>query len=198
MSPGVLGELVVTGDGLARGYMDAALDKNRFIEVVIDGQSTRAYRTGDRARFRPIDFQIEFLVVLTSKSKFAATVSNRLRWNMAILSHHTVRDAAVVVRRTQGQEPEMVGFIAAHDAKLTEDDTRGQVEVWKNFFGENSYADIDNISSSIGNDFVGWTSMYDGSQIDKAEMQEWLSDTIGTILEGQDVGRVLEIELAQA
>ncbi|KXG51253.1 AMP-dependent synthetase/ligase [Penicillium griseofulvum] len=58
--PGVMGELVVTGDGLARGYTDPALDKDRFIDVIIDGQEVRAYRTGDRARYRPKDCQIEF------------------------------------------------------------------------------------------------------------------------------------------
>ncbi len=57
---GIMGELIVTGDGLARGYTDPTLDRERFVEVAIDGQCVRAYRTGDRARYRPKDGQIEF------------------------------------------------------------------------------------------------------------------------------------------
>lgn len=40
---GVMGELVVTGDRLARGYTDPELDRNRFTTVNIDGQVVRAY-----------------------------------------------------------------------------------------------------------------------------------------------------------
>ncbi|OCK86538.1 AMP-dependent synthetase and ligase [Cenococcum geophilum 1.58] len=57
---GVMGEAVVIGDGLARGYTNPALDRDRFVQVTIDGQLVRAYRTGDRARYRPKDGQIEF------------------------------------------------------------------------------------------------------------------------------------------
>ncbi|KAK1914164.1 hypothetical protein P3342_007410 [Pyrenophora teres f. teres] len=35
--------------------------------------------------------------------------------------------------------------------------------------------------------------MYDGSDIDTAEMNEWLDDTIATMLNGQRPGNVLEI-----
>lgn len=51
--PGVIGELVVTGDGLARGYTEERLNENRFVQLKIDGQSVRAYRTGDSVRCRP-------------------------------------------------------------------------------------------------------------------------------------------------
>ncbi len=60
---GVIGKLVVTGDGLARGYTDPTLDLDRFVHVVINNGEkgpVRAYRTGDRARYRPKDGQIEF------------------------------------------------------------------------------------------------------------------------------------------
>ncbi|KAK1914068.1 hypothetical protein P3342_007314 [Pyrenophora teres f. teres] len=53
-------------------------------------------------------------------------------------------------------------------------------------------------AENIGRDFVGWTSMYDGSDIDKAEMNEWLDDTIATMLNGQRPGNVLEIDPALA
>lgn len=51
--PGVIGELVVTGDGLARGYTEETLNENRFVQLEVDGQRIRAYRTGDSVRCRP-------------------------------------------------------------------------------------------------------------------------------------------------
>ncbi|KAK2015140.1 AMP-dependent synthetase and ligase, partial [Colletotrichum eremochloae] len=69
VAPGVIGELVVTGDGLARGYVDSALNLNRFVKVTIDGRRVRAYRTGDRVRRRPADFEIEFLGRMDNQAK---------------------------------------------------------------------------------------------------------------------------------
>ncbi|MGH6955177.1 MAG: amino acid adenylation domain-containing protein, partial [Caulobacteraceae bacterium] len=56
----VSGELVIAGDGLARGYRnDQALTETKFVtSALLAGE--RLYRTGDRARFRP-DGLIEFL-----------------------------------------------------------------------------------------------------------------------------------------
>ncbi|KAK1914091.1 hypothetical protein P3342_007337 [Pyrenophora teres f. teres] len=55
---GVVGELVVTGDGLARGYTDPARNVDRFVSVEIGGKTVRAYRTGDYVRHRPTDGQL--------------------------------------------------------------------------------------------------------------------------------------------
>lgn len=59
---GVAGELLIGGDGLARGYFNRPdLTKDRFINNPFDpGSDSRVYRTGDLVRFRPDGF-IEFL-----------------------------------------------------------------------------------------------------------------------------------------
>lgn len=44
---GALGELLLMGDGLALGYLDAAETARRFVRVELQGQRVRAYRTGD-------------------------------------------------------------------------------------------------------------------------------------------------------
>ena len=54
LPPGGRGELFVGGDGVAAGYLDPALDENRFIDHVWpDGSRERLYRTGDLATAEP-------------------------------------------------------------------------------------------------------------------------------------------------
>ncbi|KAM0667388.1 hypothetical protein ACQRIU_003253 [Beauveria bassiana] len=196
VGPGVLGELIVTGDGLARGYTDPALDRDRFVQVVINGESVRAYRTGDRMRYRAgQDGLFEFFGRMDFQFKIRSNRIESAEVEAAILSHPLVRDAAIVVAGVQEeQEPEMVGFVVAADDAVEQEATDNQVEGWQELFESSMYNGIDAISpSALGKDFTGWTSMYDGSEIDKSEMQEWLDDTIHTLRDGQVAGHVLEI-----
>ena len=194
---GVMGELVVVGDGLARGYMDQSLNKNRFIRIDINGQSMKAYRTGDRVRHRPTDGKIEFFGRMDQQVKIRGHRIEPSEIEHAMLGDTSISDAAVVIRKQEGLDPELVGFVATQQAgkSTDEDEANNQVEGWGDHFEMGAYADINKSidESVIGSDFVGWTSMYDGSKIDRSEMQEWLSDTMDTLLDGQPVGHVLEI-----
>ncbi|KAI9728356.1 MAG: NRPS [Chrysothrix sp. TS-e1954] len=112
---GVMGELVVTGDGLARGYTDPALEVNRFVEIVIDGQMVRAYRTGDRARYRPKNGQIDFFGRMDQQVKIRGHRIEPAEVEHAMLGYDKVRDAVVVTRRQDGQDLEMVAFVVAQE-----------------------------------------------------------------------------------
>ncbi|KAL8334324.1 hypothetical protein RB598_008868 [Gaeumannomyces tritici] len=192
---GVLGELVVTGDGLARGYTDAALDRDRFVTIQVgEGEPVRAYRTGDRVRWRPTDGQIEFFGRIDQQVKIRGHRIELAEVEKALLGHGGLRDAAVVVHKDDSGEPEMIGFVEPRAGDTAGDEEDGQVEIWVNHYEQQNYATLGGVDgSAVGNDFVGWTSMYDGSAIDRTEMQEWLDDTIRTVLNGRPPGRVLEI-----
>ncbi|KAL7780703.1 hypothetical protein CFE70_010728, partial [Pyrenophora teres f. teres 0-1] len=173
---GVVGELVVTGDGLARGYTDPARNIDRFVSVEIGGKTVRAYRTGDYVRHRPTDGQLEFFGRMDGQVKIRGN-----GWSWA-------------------SEARLAGFVTVHEDAETADEhvddsnESQHVDVWEDKFDADIYSPIDNVQKeNIGRDFVGWTSMYDGSDIDKAEMNEWLDDTIDTMLNGQRPGNVLEI-----
>lgn len=195
VSVGIMGELVVTGDGVARGYTDSSLDRDRFVEIEVEGQRFKAYRTGDRVRYRPTDCQIEFFGRLDNQVKIRGFRIEMAEVEHAMLQQDEVNDAAVVVHQREGEEPDLIGFITAQDdAGGREEETIGQVDSWGKQFDNKFYEGIENIDRSIvGSDFLGWTSMYDGNKIDRNEMKEWLDESMRTMLDGRPAGRVLEI-----
>ncbi|KAF4998953.1 hypothetical protein FGRMN_2752 [Fusarium graminum] len=122
VGPGVMGELVITGDGIARGYTNPDLNKNRFVDVDIDGKTFRAYRTGDRMRRRAGDCLLEFFGRMDSQFKIRGNRIEAGEVESAMLSHNAVINAAVVVRggEDEGQPLEMVGFIVVGDSDDTD------------------------------------------------------------------------------
>ncbi len=60
---GILGELYIAGDGLARGYLNCPeLTAKKFIPNPFNPKKgAKLYKTGDLARYRP-DGNIEFLL----------------------------------------------------------------------------------------------------------------------------------------
>ena len=190
---GVIGELVVTGHGLARGYTDSTLDSCRFLDIEIDGRVLRGYRTGDRVRYRPRDGLLEFFGRMDQQVKVRGHRVEPSEVEDVMLACNAVQDAAVVVSHERG-EPHLVGFMTAKDESAENEAVNDQVDGWVDHFETNTYSSIDTMSqSAVGRDFTGWTSMVDGSDIDKVEMEEWLRDTIETILDGRPAGNVLEI-----
>ncbi|GFF31232.1 nonribosomal peptide synthase, putative [Aspergillus udagawae] len=112
---GVMGELVVTGNGLARGHTDQELNTSRFITVNIGGQPTLAYRTGDLVRYRPSDGQLEFFSRMEHQVKIRghrmelAEIENCLLMDLSV-------DAAVTVAQMQGSQNQgLVSFVTVHD-----------------------------------------------------------------------------------
>ncbi|UZP34286.1 hypothetical protein NXS19_002102 [Fusarium pseudograminearum] len=199
VASGVIGELLVTGDGVARGYTDPARDEGRFVNIIlVEGhEPVRAYRTET------------VLGVALGHRVELPEVEQAL-----MMADETIIDAVTVVREV-GQESdrdvELISFVTVSEADVSEsshtngetsgafaaeDKTeQGQVDAWKEHFDKSSYADIESHidTDKLGRDFVGWTSMYDGTPINLNEMNEWLDDTMTTLLDGGEPRNVLEI-----
>ncbi|KAH7323159.1 hypothetical protein B0I35DRAFT_477044 [Stachybotrys elegans] len=197
---GVVGELVVTGDGVARGYLDSRHDQGRFVHLNLGGSSVRAYRTGDHVRWRPVDGELEFLGRIDGQVKIRGHRIELGEIEQALRSHTVVNDAAVVLRAHEDRGPELFGFVTLRETdRVTADENSDNmhqlehVDQWHGIF-ESSYNEVGEIRPEmVGRDFIGWTSMYDQSKISDVEMNEWLDDTIRTILNGGDAGNILEI-----
>ncbi|KAI0406426.1 hypothetical protein F4802DRAFT_96039 [Xylaria palmicola] len=68
--------------------------------------------------------------------------------------------------------------------KRENQDEEQRVELWGEYWNTLTYSAMEDLKpNAIGRDFLGWTSMYDGKEIDKTEMNEWLDETISTILD---------------
>lgn len=80
---GIFGELVVTGDGLAKGYMDLLQNEGRFVNIQVGTEQVAAYRTGDFLRRCPIDGQFSSLDKSMAKSKSEAIVSSWVRLSIS-------------------------------------------------------------------------------------------------------------------
>ncbi|KAL3482122.1 acetyl-CoA synthetase-like protein [Aspergillus californicus] len=198
---GVIGELVVTGDGLARGYTDPGLNEGRFITLKIGSKEERGYRTGDLVRYRPGDHQLEYFKRVDHQVKIHGHRVELGEIDHSLLSHSFVRDAITILRKRDNQhlDPELVSFITVHegqDMPFVEErenkDGNGQMKAWADLFDTNIYELSGVQPEDLGRDFVGWKSMYDGEMIDKAEMAEWLDDTIAA-LSGALPGHVFEV-----
>ncbi|KAJ5629032.1 hypothetical protein N7490_011260 [Penicillium lividum] len=197
---GALGELVVTGLGLARGYVNPEHNLNRFVTIDIGGCPVRAYRTGDLVRYRPCDAQMEFFGRIDQQVKIRGHRIEPAEIDNILLGNDFVTAAVTVVQKRDAQaEPELVSFVTVDDSKqnvarLDAQIQSGHIDTWRDRAdADDHYGGVDKIQPNIvGRDFLGWVSMYTGEPIDDVEMREWLNDTIAAIRR-LEPSRVLEI-----
>ncbi|KAL3473273.1 hypothetical protein BJX99DRAFT_261462 [Aspergillus californicus] len=195
---GVVGELVVTGDGLARGYTDPQRNVDAFVSVTIGDRNMRAYRTGDYVRYRAKDGQLEILGRGDGQVKIRGQRVELGEVEHILRSHGSVSNA-VVMPADQDQHINQLVAVVTIEGDQGEDGSGDVVESehheeWEERFDSGIYLPMDTVDAEkIGRDFIGWTSMYDGRDIDKGEMNEWLDDTMEAILNGGEAGHVLEI-----
>lgn len=94
---GVVGELVVVGDGLVCGYLDPHHNQDRFISVMIAGETIRAYWTGDLVRCRPRDGALEFIGRMDHQVKIRGHRVELGEIEHALLENELVSNVAVIV-----------------------------------------------------------------------------------------------------
>ncbi len=117
---GVYGEIYISGDGVARGYLNGrSLTSERFIRNPFsDDPDARLYRTGDRARYRP-DGNIEFLGRTDNQIKIRGHRVELGEIEAAINQHPTVKECVVVARaRDSSEEKELIGHVVSTQESL--------------------------------------------------------------------------------
>ncbi|MEO8075313.1 MAG: amino acid adenylation domain-containing protein, partial [Acidobacteriota bacterium] len=118
---GVAGSLYVSGDGLARGYLnDPELTAARFLAHPFSEQAGgRLYDTGDQARFRP-DGAIEFLGRADNQVKIRGYRIEPAEIELALGRHPGVRECAVAARGDGAADKRLVAYIVAQPGESLE------------------------------------------------------------------------------
>ncbi|KAL9030211.1 MAG: hypothetical protein Q9196_001645 [Gyalolechia fulgens] len=120
-----------------------------------------------------------------------------------LLRKHVLVDDAAVVQR-EGADAGIVGFVTLHRAaiecqieiqRLSGDDYETQqTQLWETVFDRGTYTAVGEKvrPEAVGRDFTGWVSAYNGRPLHHEDMNEWLDDTIETVL-GCGNGRSLHV-----
>jgi amino acid adenylation domain-containing protein/non-ribosomal peptide synthase protein (TIGR01720 family) len=112
MPIGLPGELLIGGDGLARGYRDQpALTAEKFVPDPFSSvPGARAYRTGDSVRVRE-DGSIEFLGRIDSQVKIRGFRVELGEIEAALRRDRDVREAVVAVRDDRQGQQRLVAYL---------------------------------------------------------------------------------------
>ncbi|MEO8970160.1 MAG: amino acid adenylation domain-containing protein [Ktedonobacteraceae bacterium] len=115
---GITGELYISGDGLARGYLHRPeLTQERFIANPFHQQpDARMYKTGDMARYLP-DGTIDFLGRIDHQVKIRG-FRVELGEIVETIKHYAgVRETVVVAREATVGDKRLVAYIVAQDGQ---------------------------------------------------------------------------------
>ena len=116
---GVVGELCISGDGLARGYLEQPeLTQEKFVLNPFE-PGKRMYRTGDLARWLP-DGNIEFLGRIDYQVKIRGFRIELGEIENQLLRHRNIKEAVVIETESQGYKYLCAYLVIKEEMKLSE------------------------------------------------------------------------------
>jgi amino acid adenylation domain-containing protein len=183
---GVPGEVWISGGGVARGYLGRPeLDAEKFVGAGAE----RAYRTGDRARWRT-DGVLEFLGRTDAQVKVRGFRIEPGEVEAALRGQPGVREAVVLAREDAPGDRRLVAYVVPSAEGVEADGGEEQVAGWETLFDDTYAQDEEEEDPALM--LKGWNSSYTGEPIPRDEMREWAEHTAERILALRPE-RVLEV-----
>ena len=131
---GAKGELYISGDGLARGYLNQPdLTAERFIPHPYSSQrGARLYKTGDLARHRP-DGTIQFLGRIDEQVKIRGYRIELEEIEAVLTQHPAVQQTTVIVREDVPGDKRLVAYVVLHADQLIKQEKRSPPSDFRHF-----------------------------------------------------------------
>ena len=182
---GVPGELLIGGEGLARGYLHRPeLTSDKFIaNPFATDRASRLYRTGDLVRYLA-DGTLEFLGRIDNQVKSRGFRIELGEIEEALRQHPGVRDAVVIASVDVQGDKRLVAYIVPKpdyrpDTPEAETQTEyldGWQTIWEELYKQTQHAPDRSFN------IIGWNSSYSGKPIAAEEMLTWVDSTVERIL----------------
>ncbi|SDP94319.1 non-ribosomal peptide synthetase [Lentzea jiangxiensis] len=175
---GVVGDLYLAGEGLARGYHGRlALTATRFIANPFGTHSTRMYRTGDRARWDNHG-RLHFAGRQDDQVKIRGYRVEPREIEHVLTEHPDVRRAIVTVTDTGTERARLVAHVVPR-LDVTSHSAAAQVREWRDVYDQ-AYAEP--VAADLADDFGIWKSSHTGEPIPLEHMREWRRSAVKNIL----------------
>lgn len=114
--PGFVGELLIGGMGVARGYLDRPeLTEERFVPDRFTANGGKLYRTGDLARWRA-DGVLEYLGRNDFQIKIRGFRIEPGEIEQTLMNHPGIRQAVVMLREDPGRNKRLVAYVVPAEA----------------------------------------------------------------------------------
>jgi amino acid adenylation domain-containing protein len=192
---GIPGELYISSNGLARGYLNSPeLTNQKFIPHPFSNEpKAQLYKTGDLVRYR-IDGTLEFLGRLDDQVKIRGYRIELGEIEAVISQHPLVTQTVVVSWKNSQNEHNLVAYLVLNTDSSQQIEQMQlpdeQISQWQMLYEETYNQTVTNLEPTFN--IIGWNSSYTNQPIPAEEMRNWVNNQVAEILALQPK-KVLEI-----